>query len=117
MRSGDLTTRASFCYPVLATDLDFNQVQAYPEAFSAWVNLRPLRGGESVMQARMQAKNPAIVTFRASRASREVTSEWRVLIDGRTYEVKEDPRETQDRAFLEVLVETIDPRLDDASRP
>lgn len=101
----DLTKRATFQRPIEARDEDGNPIQAYPDAFKAWVNLKPLRGGESVMASRMDARAPAIVTFRTSTQAREVTSEWRVVIDGRIYDAKEDPRETQDRAFLEMLIE------------
>lgn len=105
MRAGDLTKRAQFQRPEKGRDEDGNQIIAYPVVFEAWANLRPLRGGESVMASRMQSKTPAIVTFRTSTQARAVTSEWRVVIDGRTYEAKEDPRETQNRAWLEMLVE------------
>lgn len=105
MRAGDLTKRASFQRPVKIRDDDGNPIMSYPTVFVAWVNLKQLRGGESVLAARMQSKAPAIVTFRASSQAREVTSEWRVVIDGRIYAAKEDPRETQDRAYLEMLAE------------
>ncbi len=44
------------------------------------------------MQARLQSKAPAIVTVRDFPQTRQVTSEWRVEIDGRTFHLKEDPR-------------------------
>lgn len=105
MRAGDLTKRAAFQRPLKDRDEDGNQITAYPDAFTVWANLLPLRGGEGVMASRMQSRSPGIVTVRASRQTRQITSEWRVVIDGRTCEVKEDPREAQDRAFLEMLVE------------
>lgn len=103
--AGDLTKRATFQRPHKAADADGNPIQAWPTVFTAWANLRPLRGGESVMAARMDSRSPAILTFRASSQSRQVTSEWRVVVDGRVYECREDPRETQDRAYFEMLIE------------
>ncbi|WP_347268810.1 phage head closure protein [Paracoccus sp. (in: a-proteobacteria)] len=105
MDAGDLTKRATFQRPEMGRDGDGNQILAYVDDHAGWVHLRPLRGGESVMAARLASKAPAIVTLRASANARRVTSEWRVLIEGRTYEAKEDPRETQDRAYLELLAE------------
>lgn len=105
MTAGSLSKRAAFQRPVKIRDEDGNPITSYPTVFEAWVNLKPLRGGESVMAARMQSKAPAIVTFRSSSQARDVTSEWRVVIGGRVYEAKEDPRETQDRAYLEMLIE------------
>ena len=75
--------------------------------FVEWVGVKYLRGGESVMQARLASKSPAIVTMRASTLTRRVTSEWKLRIDGREFDAKEDPRETDDRAFFEVLVERV----------
>ena len=75
--------------------------------FSEWAGVRHLRGGESVMQARLASKSPAIVTMRASTLTRRVTSEWKLRIDGREFDAKEDPRETDDRAFFEVLAEKV----------
>ncbi|MDB6455013.1 phage head closure protein [Falsirhodobacter sp. 20TX0035] len=106
--AGDLTRRATLLEPVQRRDKDGQIIQGYADRGTVWANLLPLRGGESVMQARMESRNPAIVTVRASPLTRSVTSEWRVTIDGREYDVKEDPRETQDRAFLEFLVEARD---------
>lgn len=103
--AGDLTKRAALLEPFEERDADGQIVQEYRERGTVWCNVRHLRGGESVMQARMESRNPAIITVRASSLTRGVDSEWRVRIDGREYDVKEDPRETQDRAFLEFLAE------------
>lgn len=105
MDAGKLTKRAVLLEPFEDRDQDGQIVQSYADRGSVWANIRPLRGGESVMQARMESRNPAILTVRASSATRAITSEWRIAVDGREYDVKEDPRETQDRAFLEFLVE------------
>lgn len=105
MRAGDLTKRAALSEPVEAVDADGQIVQSYALRATVWANVKPLRGGESVMQARMESRSPAIITVRASSQSRQITSEWRAVIDGKTYHVREDPRETQDRAFLEFLAE------------
>lgn len=108
MDAGKLTKRASFEIPYEDTDADGHTIQTFLPAFTAWVHVRWLRGGESVMQARLASKSPAIVTFRNQQAAEDMTSEWRVIIDGKVHELKEPPRESQDRAFLEVLVERIE---------
>lgn len=104
--AGNLTKRATLLQPVEARDADGQLIQSYADRGTVWAGLLPLRGGESVMQSRMAARAPAIVIVRSSALSRRVTSEWRVAIDGRTYDVREPPRETQDRAFLEFLAES-----------
>lgn len=105
MEAGNLTQLATFQSPVQSADDDGQLHQGWRDEFTIWVNVKYLRGGEAVMQARMQSHTPAILTVRASPQSRRITSEWRAAIDGRVFEVKEDPRPTQDRAWLELLVE------------
>ncbi|WP_423212255.1 head-tail adaptor protein [Paracoccus yeei] len=107
MKAGDLTKRATLLQPIEAVDADGQLVQSWAERGTVCCNVRWLRGGESVMQARLASRSPAIVTMRASTLTRRVTSEWKLRIDGREFEAKEDPRETDDRAFFEVLVEKV----------
>ncbi|WP_313353213.1 phage head closure protein [Paracoccus sp. (in: a-proteobacteria)] len=104
--ASDLTKRAAFRKPIKQPDANGKVIQGYNLQFTLWANVLPLRGGESVMQARLVSKNPAIITVRACEWSRLITSEWKIRIDGREYDIKEDPRESQDRAFLEMLAES-----------
>ena len=105
--TGELTKRATFSAPVKGRSPDGQRVIETSEELTVWAKLAPLRGGEAVMQSRLQAKSPAILTVRRSSSTRAITSEWAVTIDGRRYQLKEHPRETQDRAFLEMLVEAV----------
>ena len=105
--AGRLTKRATLLEPIEAVDADGQLVQSWAERDTVWCNIRWLRGGESVMQARLASKSPAIVTVRSSALTRRVTSEWKLRIDGHEFDAKEDPRETDDRAFFEVLVERV----------
>lgn len=105
MQAGDLSARATFQSPVQSRDDDGQLVQGWRDEFTAWAHMRYLRGGEEIMQARMQSRTPAILTIRDGRAARRVNSEWRAVLNGRVFEVKEDPRPTPDRAFCEMLVE------------
>lgn len=106
MDAGRLTKRATLLEPIEAVDADGQVVQSWADRGTVWCNWTPRRGGEGVMQARIESRNPAIITVRASALTRRITSEWRVRIDGREFEVKEDPTETPDRAFLEFYAET-----------
>lgn len=106
-RAGRLTKIAVFQQPVKMRNEDGQVIDMWVDYFDTWVNVRWLRGGESVMQARLASKSPAILTFRAQTAASSVTSEWRVVFDGKTYDLKEDPRESEDRSVYEVLVERV----------
>lgn len=105
MGAGKLDRRAAFAAPFEDTDADGQIVQRYDEQFTVWAGVRWLRGGETVMQSRMQSRSPAILTVRATPDTRRITSEWRATIDGRVFEMREDPRPTDDRAWLEMLAE------------
>lgn len=78
--------------------------------FNEPANVRHLRGGESVMQARLASRNPVIVTIRNSERARQITSEWQVELRDRTgirktYQIKEDPRPSEAGGLLEFLAE------------
>lgn len=110
MNAGDLDRKVTFQSPVQQRDEDGQVHQGWKDEFEAWAAVRHLRGGESVMQARMASRSPAILTIRNSEAARRVTSEWRVKARDRSgverlFEVKEDWRPTEGAGFLEMLVE------------
>lgn len=100
-----LTQRAAFYEPFKERDADGMLVQSWLLRFTLAAHVLYLRGSEAVMQARMQSKNPAIITVRKSSQARAITSEWRAEIGGNLYDIKEDPRPSQDRRLLEMLAE------------
>ena len=110
MEGGALDHRATFQSPVQERDEDGQIVQGWRDEFTGWANVRYLRGGESVMQARLASRNPVIVTIRNSERARQITSEWQVELRDRTgirktYQIKEDPRPSEASGFLEMLAE------------
>lgn len=108
MKRGDvsrLDERATFQRAFQDRDADGMLVQRYDDQFTVWCNVKHLRGGETVMQSRLQSKSPAILTVRRSPDSEQITSEWRAVIDGRAYLIREDWRPTDDRLYIEMLAE------------
>ena len=104
MDAGVLDQLATFQPPVQQRDADGGLIQGWGKGFGAWVGVRYLRGGEVVMQARLASRTPAILTFRSSAQARQVTSEWRAVIGGREFALREDPRPAGG-GLLEVLAE------------
>lgn len=100
-----LTQRAAFYEAFERRDADGMLVQSWLLRFTLAAHVLYLRGSEAVMQARLQSKNPAIITVRHSVQARAITSEWRAEIGGKTFALKEDPRPSQDRRLLEMLAE------------
>lgn len=105
MTAGNLDYRATFAAPVKERDEDGGVIQRHEDQFTVWAGVRWLRGGEAVMQSRMQSRSPAILTVRKTPDTDRITSEWRVALDGREFDVKEDPRPSDDRGYLEMLAE------------
>ena len=105
--SNNLMRTATFFEPIKGRDSDGKRIISEVERFTVPAGLKPLRGGESVMQARLTSRSPAIVTVMADSQSRTITSEWVVSISGRKYQAKEDPRESEDFSLLELLVEAV----------
>lgn len=110
MTSGSLDYRAEFALRETIDDDMGGTRDEWVVQFIDHVSVKHLRGGESVMQARLESRNPVIVTIRNSARARQITSEWQVTLRDRTgitkfYAIKEDPRPSEGSAFLEMLVE------------
>lgn len=80
-------------------------IQGWEDRFILWCHLRYLRGSEVVMQARLVSRAPVILTVRTSVQARTITSEWRAVIAGSAFGLKEDPRPSDDGAYIEMLAE------------
>lgn len=67
-----------------------------------------LRGGEAVIGARLEGRQPAILTIRSSLQARGIGHDWRAVDerDGRVFNLRESPKESDDRAYLEMLAES-----------
>lgn len=56
--------------------------------FDRWARVLALRGGEPVMQARLQGQQPIQVTALATSRTRGVTEAWRILWNERPYNIR-----------------------------
>ncbi|SFQ52428.1 head-tail adaptor protein [Donghicola eburneus] len=77
----------------------------FAEVFREWARVKPMKGGEGVVEARLSARQPAILTVRATTAAEAVNADWIAVTGGVVWSIKEAPRLTDDRQFLEMLVE------------
>jgi head-tail adaptor len=107
MKITDLDHVCSLQERVKADDGYGNKRGDFQEVFRDWGGFRFLRGGEGVIESRLASKQPAILTLRSTAQAKTIAPHWRVVAGGRAYDVKEHPRPTDDRMFLEILVEAV----------
>lgn len=108
MAAGRLDRRLQFSERAEVSDGHGNTVGNWVEQFTVAADVKFLTGGEAVMAGRLTGKGPVVVTIRNSTQARRIAPEWRAY-DTRTgayYNVREKPRETDDRAYLEMLAES-----------
>jgi SPP1 family predicted phage head-tail adaptor len=108
--AGDLRERISFQRRVSVDDGWGNTSGAgeFETQFTVWANLRPLRGNETVMAARLEGRQPHILTVRQSSDTRRITTAWQA-VDARNptrvFAVTAPPADpTGKRQWLEILV-------------
>lgn len=109
-RTGDLNHRITFQRPSLVPDGYGGTQDGWEDVFTYPARLMPLRGGEGVMAGRLQGTQPYVCTISASTDSRRVTPAWRAVNarGGTVYNITA-VTETEDRAWVEVLVTAGEP--------
>lgn len=72
-----------------------------------WAELRPMRGSETVIAARLEGRQPFIVTVRRSSATLQVNTAWRIVEKAdpnRIHAITAPPSDpTGEREVLEIL--------------
>jgi head-tail adaptor len=109
MRTENLTERVAFDPPDVSddghggTEVGWNTTAAV----EARAHFRWLRGGEVVQAARLEGRQPVVVSVLACAALREVDAAWRMrdLRSGGIFNVRSGPVPTEDRLWLEFTVE------------
>jgi head-tail adaptor len=107
MKSGNLYDLVAFDAPTVAPDGYGGTVFGWTEQFVTQANIRFLRGGETVQAARLQGRQPVVVTIRNSTEARNVLPSWRMrdARAGTVYNVRSIV-ETDNRQFLELTAES-----------
>lgn len=81
--AGTLKERVSFAVRNTHDDGFGNTVSDWIEQFQDAAEYTHLRGGETVIAARLENRHPQVIRVRASSATRRVAADWRVT-DTRT---------------------------------
>ena len=79
----------------------------FETVFTEWVRRTFLRGGETVMAARLSGRQPAILRVRATVETREITTDWRLVNSENEVEIwnVRSVEPSEDRAFIDLLCE------------
>lgn len=105
--AGKLYERIAFDAPTETSDGQGGIIQGWQERYCCHAHYRFLRGGETVQAARLEGRQPVIITVRASSETRQVRTEWRIR-DTRTgteFNIR-GITPTDDRRFIEILAES-----------
>lgn len=80
-RAGALRTRVHFQSRGEVDDGFGNMVPGgeFETQFTVWAHLHPLRGSEAVISARLEGRQPYILTARQSSDTRRVSAAWQVV--------------------------------------
>lgn len=109
MQAGELDCRVTLSSPTPVTDEYGNEEQGYTAEFTVWAKHLDLRGGEQVMAARLQGRQPSVFTVRSSAETRGIVPEWRLTVErtGAVYNVRAVSRAQEEPdALLDLLCET-----------
>lgn len=105
--AGDLKRRVAFDKRTSATDGYGNTVGGWAEQFLVAAGYLHLKGGETVMAARLEGQHMQVIFVRLSSQTLGVSTEWRIR-DARAstiYNIR-DITPTEDRQWLEFLVQS-----------
>lgn len=107
--SGDLREKFIIRRATLTDDGYGGQTETWTDYLTCAASITFSRGGETVIAARLQAQQPAILRIRTSAAARDIKPTDKAVNarTGEVWNIREYPREARDnRGYLEMLVQS-----------
>lgn len=97
----------AFDAPTSAPNGQGGTIVGWQEQMQVWANFRILRGGEAVQSARLEGRQPVVVTVHAGHQTASITPEWRMrdLRDGRVYAIRTCPPPGREK-FIELTCQS-----------
>lgn len=107
MGAGSLHHKVTFESPTSDPDGYGGAIEGWTEEFTCRAAYTRLRGTETVMAARLEGRQPAVIRVWASSETRAVTTDWRIT-DARSGEVFNirSKIETEDRRWIDFTAES-----------
>ena len=105
--AGQLVERVAFEKKGAGSDGLGGSTTPWAEQFQCRAGYTHLRGGETVLAARLEGTHTVVIRIRSSSQSRTVSTDWRVkdVRTGKIYNIR-DITPTDDRMFLDVLAQS-----------
>lgn len=102
-----LLDSVAFDAPVVTPNGQGGQISGWQEKFCARARFRFLRGGETVLQARLSGQQTIVVTVRDCVDARMITPEWRMrdLRTGTEYNIR-SIMPSDDRLYRELTCQS-----------
>lgn len=102
-----MTDRVAFDAPVEVPNGGGGVQTGWREEMQAFARIRYLRGGETVIAARLASRQPVVVTIRASQAALMIRPTWRMrdARAGTVYNIRTIVP-SDDRQYLELTAES-----------
>lgn len=106
--AGDLRWRVAFERRVVVVDDYGNERGDFAEQFVVWANIKARLGGEAVVAARLEGKQPVTITVRQSPQTRTITEDWRArdVRADKVYAIRSIADPDGGRQWLEILTQT-----------
>lgn len=108
--AGDLRKLVAFEAPNSQPDGSGGTIEGWDaaNAIQAMAHFRYLRGGEAVQAARLEGKQPAVITIHNTLTARSITASWRMrdIASNQIYNIRSNPIPTDDDIMLEITVES-----------
>lgn len=107
MDAGDLYQKVAFDEPVTQSDGQGGTINGWSERFQRRAHYLWLRGGETVQAARLEGRQPLVITVRSDSGTRQITTDWRArdARSGAIFNIR-GIVPSDNRAFLEITVES-----------
>jgi len=77
MQIGELRDRVTFAQPASVSDEYGNEESGFADQFTVAANVLYVRGGEQVMAARLEGRQPVVLTIRSSSDSVRIAPGWK----------------------------------------
>jgi head-tail adaptor len=103
--AGELKDRFRFDTRTVTDDQYGGSESTFAPVFTTAAKVQYLRGTEAVQSARLEGRQPVVVTIRNSAQGRAVNADYRAVDarTGTTYNITAPPAITPDRQWIEIL--------------